>query len=190
MANLNLRTIPNFSKYLISDSGEIYRTVKTTNGNIILQCKTLHRCYNGYVNVWLWSDDNKKVCMQVGRAVLLAFKPEQYFEGAECDHVNHNTEDNRVENLRWVSHSVNCKNRQYKGRQRDRALYLVFDDGSVQFYNWRKTTNIPCATLSKILSGKHSQKYKCIGFYWDELHAQSDRVKWLVTEFVVQNTIF
>lgn len=36
MANLNLRTIPNFSRYLISDSGEIYRTVKTTNGNIIL----------------------------------------------------------------------------------------------------------------------------------------------------------
>ncbi len=63
MANVNLRTIPNFSRYLISENGTIYRTVKTTNGNIILQCKNLHRCYNGYVNVWLWSDDNKKVCM-------------------------------------------------------------------------------------------------------------------------------
>ena len=63
MANLNLRTIPNFSKYLISDSGEIYRTVKSTNGNIILQCLHLQKSYNGYVNVWLRSDDNKKVCM-------------------------------------------------------------------------------------------------------------------------------
>ena len=59
----NLRTIPNFSRYLISDSGEIYRTVKTTNGNIILQCLHLQKSYNGYVNVWLWSDDNKKTCM-------------------------------------------------------------------------------------------------------------------------------
>ena len=63
MANFNLRTIPNFSRYLISDSGEIYRTVKTTNGNIILQRLELHKCYNNYVNVWLYSDDNKKVCM-------------------------------------------------------------------------------------------------------------------------------
>ena len=59
----NLRTIPNFSRYLISDNGTIYRTVKTTNGNIILQCLHFHKCYNNYVNVWLWSDDNKKVCM-------------------------------------------------------------------------------------------------------------------------------
>ena len=63
MANLNLRTIPNFSRYLISDTGTIYRTVKATNGNIILQCLELHKCYNNYVNVWLRSDDNKKVCM-------------------------------------------------------------------------------------------------------------------------------
>ena len=109
--------------------------------------------------------------------MLLAFADDSYFDGAESDHINRITTDNRIENLRWLSHRDNCCNRRYLGREKDRALYLIYDDDTVQYYENRKCTNIPSPTLSRILSGKHSQKYKCRGFYYDKLHAQSDDVK-------------
>ena len=109
--------------------------------------------------------------------MLLAYKFDEYFDGAECDHIDRDTMNNNIDNLRWVSHSDNCKNRKRRKCERDRLLYLVYDNGEIQMYGGRQTTNIPSATLSRILSGKHSQKYKCRGFYYDQLHAQSDDVK-------------
>ena len=122
---------------------------------------------------------------------MLAYKYDEYFDKAECDHIDRNTMNNNVENLRWVSHSANCKNRTRRKCERDRLLYLVYDNGEIQMYGHRQTTNIPSATLSRILSGKHSSKYKCIGFYWDRLHEQTTEVKQLVTDWVVNNmTLF
>ena len=122
--------------------------------------------------------------------MLLAFAYDSYFDGAECDHINRNPLDNRLSNLRWVSHRDNCRNRSTVKKQKDRALYLVFDDGSVQFYGSRKTTNIPSPTLSRILNGKHSQKYKCRGFYWDDLEKQPKHIKDAVINYEMTETIF
>ena len=108
---------------------------------------------------------------------MAAFKSDTYFDGAECDHINRITTDNRLDNLRWSSHRDNCRNRQITHREKDRALYLIYDDGTVQYYEGRKQTNIPSPTLSRILYGAHSQKYKCRGFYFDKLHEQTDETK-------------
>ena len=173
--SVNLRTIPGYSQYLISDCGTIYKLYNTETGLLCQQLQT-KQSYNGYINVWLQSDSNEKQCFQVGRLVLMAFAYDSYFSGAECDHINHITTDNRIENLRWVSHSTNCKNRRVAKSEKDRPLYLMYDNGQVEMYCSRMTTNIPSATLSRIMSGKHSQKYKCTGFYWDQLHAQDKEV--------------
>ena len=54
----------------------------------------------------------KKAVRSVHRIVAEAFieKPEGYSK-VEVDHINHNRQDNRVENLRWVTHEENLANR-------------------------------------------------------------------------------
>lgn len=174
--NKNLRTIPNYSNYLITDKGTIYRLYQTEVGFLCAQLPT-KTSYNGYINVCLTSDSNEKHWFNVGRLVLMAHKADSYFEGAECDHIDRDTTNNDVNNLRWVSHSDNCKNRRQRGKvEKDRPLYLIYDDGKVEMYCSRSTTNIPSATLSRILSGQHSQKYKCHGFYYNRLCEQSAEV--------------
>lgn len=172
----NLRTIPNYSNYLISSTGQIYRLYPTEVGLLCAELQT-KTSYNGYINVWLTNDYNEKHCFNLGRLVLMAFKQESHFEGAECDHIDHDTTNNDVNNLRWVTHADNCKNRRPRTEvEKDRPLYLVFDNGAVEMYCSRHTTNIPSATLTRILRGGHSQKYKCIGFYYDQLSKQSKEV--------------
>lgn len=120
----------------------------------------------------------------------MAFSPDCYFDGAECDHIDRNPLNNSLDNLRWVSHRENCQNRAQVEKQRDRSLYLIYDDGSVAWYGRRKHTNIPSPTLSRILSGKHSLKYKCRGFYWDQLMDQPADVRKRVIEREILDMIF
>lgn len=172
----NLRTIPNYSNYLISDKGIIYRLYPTEVGLLCAELPT-KTSYNGYVNVCLTNDNNEKHWFNIGRLVLMAHKADSYFDGAECDHIDRNPLNNDVNNLRWVTHADNCKNRRPRTEvEKDRPLYLIFDNGAVEMYCSRSTTNIPSATLSRILSGQHSQKYKCHGFYYNRLCEQSAEV--------------
>ena len=145
--------------------------------------------YSGYVINRLLDDFGKSQYVQRGHLMLLAFCNDSYFDGAEADHINRNTTDNRIENLRWVSHQVNCMNRRYTKHEKDRALYLIYDDGTVQFFESRKETGLPSPTLSRILSGSHSQKYKCRGFYFDKLHEQTDKVKQLVRLYMIDSLL-
>lgn len=39
------------------------------------------------------------------------------------DHINRNRQDNRVENLRWVSRSTNCANREFINKTGERCIY-------------------------------------------------------------------
>lgn len=179
-------TIKNFSRYACSSDGRLYRIVKKSGSVFFRELNSTVK-QNGYIYNRLISDDGRRIVVQRGRLVLIAFKSDSYFDAAECDHINHDLTDNRVENLRWLSHRDNCRNRRYLGREKDREIYLVYDDGTVEFYQCRKTTNISSPTLSKILSGCHSQKYKCRGFYADRLFQQSEDVQRIVRESTVNS---
>ena len=165
-------SIPNFSRFVVSNDGNLYKRI---DGKLKQLKNSVN--YNGYVCNYLKDDSGKRRYMQRGFLVLLAFYSDSHFDGAECDHISHIRTDNRLSNLRWLSHKDNCANRQFYGREKDRALYLIYDDCTVQYYENRRATNIPSPTLSRVLSGMHSKKYKCSGFYYDQLHAQSDEVK-------------
>jgi len=112
---------------------------------------------------------NKKQKMhKVHRLVLLSFKPEEYFEGAVCNHKNSIRCDNRLDNLEWctpkenIHHGIkngfinvvgeNNKSSKLKEHQIQviRNLYKVLKNQTViaRLFNVRKNT------ISRIINNK------------------------------------
>ena len=62
----------------------------------------------GYERITLYKDGNRRV-ERIHRLVAMTFIPNP--ENKPCiDHINTDRSDNRVENLRWVTHEENCNN--------------------------------------------------------------------------------
>jgi hypothetical protein len=74
---------------------------KKATGNIIAENETVY----GYIRVCLNLHDHFK-----HRLIALQFIPNPENLPA-VDHVNHIRSDNRIENLRWISNSNNCRNK-------------------------------------------------------------------------------
>ena len=96
-----LQMCPN---YLITTDGNIYS--RTSDKFLKKQC-----CKgNGYYEkVMINIDHGIKRNMRVHRLVALAFlnNPDNL---TDVDHINNNRSDNRIQNLRWLSHKDNMNN--------------------------------------------------------------------------------
>ena len=91
------KTIEGYENYEVSTAGQ----VRNKKGKILKQCKD-----KGYLRVVLWRN-GKQTHFQVHRLVATAFIPNPN-NLETVDHINHDRTDNRVENLRWLSHKNNC----------------------------------------------------------------------------------
>lgn len=95
------RVIPGFERYEVSNMGCVRR------GN-----KLIKPCPDSYgyrqVNVYR---DGKRYCRKVYRLVMQAFVPNTENK-PHIDHVNRDRSDDRLENLRWVTVSENCRNKE------------------------------------------------------------------------------
>ncbi len=105
MINLpKLASLPKpFEPYQADADGNIYNG----NGKLI---KTIKR-KDGYcvvnMRIDIGAGEKKSIQCYVHRLVWLAFYGPSY----ELDHINRDKSDNRIENLRAVTHSENLKNR-------------------------------------------------------------------------------
>lgn len=91
-----------FDRYIISENGRIW--------------SKHYKCYigngsknNAYKSVNLTCKDGKKRDYLVHRVIAYYFIPNPENK-PEVDHINGNKQDNRVENLRWVTSSENSRN--------------------------------------------------------------------------------
>lgn len=99
------RDIPNIPGYQASNLGRIkcLKNNEITNGT---------KTNKGYLNKSI-----KGKIYQVHRLVLFAFKGLPT-DDKVCDHINRNSLDNRIENLRWVTQQENTFNRKIWGKSK------------------------------------------------------------------------
>jgi hypothetical protein len=96
----DVRAVDKMQRYLLRNGVEAFRFVP---GHLISQ-KFNNR---GYRQVHLYKGNSCKM-MLAHRLVALAFITQT---DPEVDHINHDRTDCNVTNLRWVSRSVNLRNR-------------------------------------------------------------------------------
>ena len=97
--------------YQISDSGEVRsldRVVERSNGSWVLKGQILKPalCKSGYMCVALCKDGVQKTHF-IHHLVAENFLGEKPSEDMEVNHINANRQDNRVENLEWMSRFEN-----------------------------------------------------------------------------------
>ena len=100
---------------------------------------------NGYLKVRLYKNGISKT-HKIHRLVGLHYIPNPD-NRKELDHINRNTKDNTIENLRWVTRSENNQN---KGVQKNNAL-------GIKNISYCKTRN--CWTYVKIIRREIHRKY-------------------------------
>ncbi|CAL6005042.1 HNH_endonuclease [Hexamita inflata] len=160
------RDIDDFENYEVSNLGQVKN--KTT-GRILKQRDS----NNGYLVVGLQQNKIQKICY-IHRLVAQAFleNPNNY---NEVDHVDCVKFNNNVQNLRWVSKSDNCKNRNGNSFG-DKFIFvdqLPEDSIEVYYYSnyyfegyyWSETLNQLYfnngVRIREVIPVKHGQCYVC-----------------------------
>jgi hypothetical protein len=96
------KDIPNYDGYKVSNLGR----VMGKKGWVLKQTS----CKLGYTSVSLYTSKTEFINKRVSRLVALTFIPNPENK-PDVDHINRITNDNRLENLRWVTKSENQLNR-------------------------------------------------------------------------------
>ena len=99
-----MKPIPNFSKYLIDEDGNLY----STNYKNSKKLKQLKPCItDGYLQTMIKDDSGKYRTVKIHRLVAWTFLGKS--DKKEINHINGIKTDNRACNLEWVTHSENIK---------------------------------------------------------------------------------
>jgi hypothetical protein len=94
--------IQGYSNYLIYDDGRVY----SKKNKIFLKPGVNGR---GYKYCSLWKKGEKPKSLRIHRLVAEHYIPNPENK-EQVDHINRNKQDNRIENLRWVTQSENQQN--------------------------------------------------------------------------------
>ncbi len=94
--------VVDYPDYLIYPDGKLFSKKR----NIYMKEQT-HRL--GYKYYYIYKDGKRKK-FYIHRLVAIHFIPNSE-NLSEVDHLNRNKVDNRVENLRWITRSDNCLNK-------------------------------------------------------------------------------
>jgi hypothetical protein len=95
------RIVKTHQKYEVSNKGRV-RNAETK------KCLALTTTSGDYYKVNMFGSDAKPT-QRVNRIVALAFLGEPPVKGMYCHHKNHDRQDNRVENLEWVTPEENSQ---------------------------------------------------------------------------------
>lgn len=171
----NFKEIPGYKKYKISTSGVIIR---------ISDQKTMSNKARGEKarpTVCLTNDNGQSKKELVSRLVALTFIPNNDKTKIEVDHIDRNIFNNSVENLRWVTKSENCQNRDnvqlsknFDGKRKQRSV-IKFNNCEEWIYSTiadaarslnpldSKDFHTKCVNIQACCSGKQKT---CCGYFF------------------------
>lgn len=92
----------NLTHYLIDDKGNIF----TDRNGVLKQLRPYLDSKKRYLQIKLTQDDGQRRPWLIHRLVALTFLPNPK-NLSDVNHKNHNSLDNRVQNLEWISHKSN-----------------------------------------------------------------------------------
>lgn len=98
----------------------------------------------GYLFVRLGNGTKTSKNMRIARLVASVFISKEPFARAQVDHIDRNRQNNRVENLRWVSNSQNCRNKS------NNTLFEI-DGVTKTMIEWCEVYNIPFSRFQRRL---------------------------------------
>ena len=88
----------------------------------------------GYLAILLY-DNGKPSSFRIHRLVLEAFNPVENMENLQVNHIDHNRENNRLQNLEWTTPKENCSRKKLRKFYNSKGCY---DDKGNYFSSFRE----------------------------------------------------
>ena len=143
----------NYSNYLIYEDGRVFSKKYDRFLKPHLWIHPNHK-NNKYYHIGLYKNGKQKH-FKLHRLLVQHFKPDEWNSDLEVDHINRDSLDNRLENLRCVSASLNCQNR---------GIANTNTSGIKNIYKCKNTWRYQKTINKKIFSKRFKTKEEAIKF--------------------------
>ena len=132
------RPVKGYDNYLIHKDGRAFSKRRRGGGGY---CK-MHVNKQGYLFFSIEYKNQKPIKMLLHRALALTFidNPDNY---EVVDHIDRNRQNNSLENLRWCSQSLNCRNVEVKGCITNRNETVKSNGKSYTYQGFRVQYTLP-----------------------------------------------
>jgi len=139
--------IIDYPDYLIYRDGRVWS--KSRKGRVTGRYMTHSLTTRGYYQVCLYNNSKTKTFL-VHRLLAIHFIPNPH-NYPEVDHINRIRTDNRLENLRWVSPSMNCNNKGEYKNNKSGHKYIGYHKRDKKWrFRYKKRPSIHIQFQSKI----------------------------------------
>lgn len=161
-----LRDIPGYEgRYAATKNGQIYSYIQH---KFLLQ-ETVE---TGYKRVCLIDANGIRKHMRVHRAVLSAFCPVEGMENLDANHLNEIRDDNRLENLCWMTHKDNINYGNHNKRVSEMKSKKVYCEELNRVFNSQteaaKELDLLQVAVSMCCRGKLKQTGGYHFCFWNE----------------------
>lgn len=145
-------------EYHISNLGNVRQIIDNQEPETTKKI-TLHkyRASKGYPYVRLYKNGKARTTY-IHRLMAIAFIPNPYNK-PEVDHINTNTQDNRIENLRWVTHKENANNILTRQHCNENVYTKEVAKRSLEKRKITNGANAPKTVYQYTLDGKYLGEY-------------------------------
>ena len=148
-----------FSNYTVIQNGDRV-AIFSKKRNRTLKTKVTA---NGYRMITVKDDFGMTHTFTFARFVLMLTDPREDYSNLEVDHINRNSMDDRLSNLRWVTKEQNIANRICHERPHRDVPIIIWDHNTGSYYKYTYAVKDqypwPYVTIYSLASGKQGSHY-------------------------------